>query len=96
MNIEVPKYDKDVRCVAGIGAIDLIYGKILFTTTEKSFKGADIVQFLKKLRKKMKSLDRDKLYTIVWDNCSAHTSRAVKEYMSDKDIYCIFTPPYQP
>ena len=69
-------------------------GKLFFQIRENSFKGADIIEYLRALLK-----TTSKKILLIWDNASWHKSQEVKDFLNSdegKRLWVAQIPPYSP
>lgn len=76
--------------ISGIGQDGSLYAQV----QERSFKGPDIVGFLRHLISHVKQK-----ILLIWDGCPIHRSKEVKKFLADENdgrIHIERLPPYSP
>lgn len=69
-------------------------GRLYVQIQEKSFKGTDVVEFLRHLLAHVK----EKII-LIWDGCPIHKSKEVKQFLAEENggkIHIEALPPYSP
>lgn len=69
-------------------------GRFIYQIKEESFKGDEIVNFLKKI-----AIEIKERVLLIWDGARIHSSEAVKKYLREQEnenIWLVKIPPYSP
>ena len=88
-NIMPKCLQKNEPCIAVIGAMSREMGWISHMMRNKSFKGEDVLDFLKDLREKIQGP-----FALLLDNASIHKTKVNRKYCDDNNIHMLFLPPY--
>ena len=88
----------DTSCIACIGAVDVIFGKVLLTQVYMAATQQTFIEFLRQLKVIMdyKAKPRGKKWYVFVDNARIHSGNMTQSFVRENGINLIFNAPYRP